>query len=227
MTETRSEPRGKSETRNAIIRAAERLFSEQGIEAVAMRQIAVEAGQKNNYATQYHFGSKAELVTAIYELRIGPVELRRQQILDDLNVEGRTDDLRAIVDAMLRPSAERLLTSRSESYYLRFLAAMSRTMPKEFFEAGRDLAPAYARGLERIDALLSDVPKQIRHQRMDWCLSSGIMMLGKLERDVARLTFPQRTRQVSIAIEALIDFCFGALTAPVSPESAEMLGDKV
>ena len=216
-------PRQKTDTRESLIRAAEKLFSEQGIEAVAMRQIAAAAGQKNNYATQYHFGSKDELVRAIFESRLEAIEVRRQEMLRDLELEGQLEDMRGVVAMMLRPAAERLLTHRGEHFYLRFVSALSRTMSPDFFEGGRDIAPAYARGIDLINDILSDMPKRVRHQRIDWCLSNATLQLGRLERDVAELGFAKRAAIVGLTTENLIDFCVAGLEAPVSPDVQDML----
>ena len=47
-------------TREALLEAAERLFSEKGYDAVGIRQIAEHAGA-NIAAIKYHFGSKSDL----------------------------------------------------------------------------------------------------------------------------------------------------------------------
>ena len=52
-------------TRELILTTAERLFAEYGIEVVSNRQISEAAGQGNNAAVNYHFGTKADLVRAI------------------------------------------------------------------------------------------------------------------------------------------------------------------
>ncbi|MDU0294099.1 TetR family transcriptional regulator, partial [Saccharothrix longispora] len=49
-------------TRLRLLAAAERLFAERGLYAVSNRQISAEAGQGNNAAVGYHFGTKADLV---------------------------------------------------------------------------------------------------------------------------------------------------------------------
>jgi len=53
-------PRASCETRDALLDAAERLFSERGYEGVGIREIAARAGA-NLAAIQYHFGSKRSL----------------------------------------------------------------------------------------------------------------------------------------------------------------------
>jgi AcrR family transcriptional regulator len=63
-----------SSTQEAILVAAERLFAEHGVFAVSNRQVSEAAGQGNNAAVGYHFGTKADLVRAIEEKHRGPVE---------------------------------------------------------------------------------------------------------------------------------------------------------
>src|SRR5690606_42140108 len=54
-------------TREAILSTAERLFAEQGIYNVSNRQISEAAGQGNNAAVHYHFGTKHDLIAALVE----------------------------------------------------------------------------------------------------------------------------------------------------------------
>jgi AcrR family transcriptional regulator len=50
-----------------IVLAAERLFAERGLDGVSLREIGAAVGNANNSAVQYHFGSKDQLVRAIFE----------------------------------------------------------------------------------------------------------------------------------------------------------------
>ena len=50
-----------STTQEAILKAAERLYAEHGVFAVSNRQVSEAAGQGNNAAVGYHFGTKADL----------------------------------------------------------------------------------------------------------------------------------------------------------------------
>jgi AcrR family transcriptional regulator len=54
-------------TKEQIVLAAEGLFAERGIEGVSLRQIGAAAGNGNNSAVQYHFGTKERLVQAVFE----------------------------------------------------------------------------------------------------------------------------------------------------------------
>jgi AcrR family transcriptional regulator len=57
-----------------LILTAEKLFGEQGIEGVSLRQIVAAAGLVNSYSIQHHFGSKEGLVQAVYDYRIPALE---------------------------------------------------------------------------------------------------------------------------------------------------------
>src|SRR5439155_5960126 len=79
-----------------MILAAERLFAERGIGAVSLREIGSAAGQRNNGAAQYHFGTKRGLVDAIVEYRMQPINERRVALLAEIDAAGRGSELRAL-----------------------------------------------------------------------------------------------------------------------------------
>jgi AcrR family transcriptional regulator len=62
------------DTRLALMRAAEQLFAQQGVDRVSLREIAIAAGQRNVSAATYHFGSKRELLEAILERHSRPIQ---------------------------------------------------------------------------------------------------------------------------------------------------------
>jgi AcrR family transcriptional regulator len=62
------------DTRLALMRAAEQLFAQQGVDKVSLREIAIAAGQRNVSAATYHFGSKRELIEAILERHSLPMQ---------------------------------------------------------------------------------------------------------------------------------------------------------
>ena len=112
-----------------ILEAAERRFAEDGIEAVSLRQIAVDSGQRNTSAVAYHFGTRAALVGALYEHRMAPINARRHEFLA-AHADGDGDgDVRTYVRALVEPLAETLTDAEKagrSSWYLRFLAEAMR-----------------------------------------------------------------------------------------------------
>ena len=81
MTSTATLPRS---TKEQIVLAAERLFAERGYEGVSLREIGAAAGSGNNSAVQYHFGSKEQLVVAIFENRLTYIDDRRAVLIAQL-----------------------------------------------------------------------------------------------------------------------------------------------
>lgn len=108
-----------TDTRRVILSVAERLYAEAGIAVVSNRQVNDAAGQGNNAAVHYHFGSKAELVRAIAERHFVEVEDRRRGMLGD--VVGSTD-LRGWLSCLVRPSTDYLAELGSPTWYARFNA---------------------------------------------------------------------------------------------------------
>ncbi|NUU21725.1 MAG: TetR/AcrR family transcriptional regulator [Streptomycetaceae bacterium] len=108
----------KTETRARILDAAERLFAERGVADVSLREIGAAAGQRNNSAVQYHFGTRDALVRALYEDRLAPLNARRVALLAEL---GDDPGLGPLVDAYLRPLAEAMRDNRRASHYARFI----------------------------------------------------------------------------------------------------------
>ncbi len=111
------------ETRKLLIRTAERLFAEQGIDAVSLRQISAAAGMRMSGAVAYHFGDKAGLIRAIIDDRTARSDERLRPLLAELERQGRLDDLRAITEVAIRPAVAEL---GETGYYYRFLAQLDR-----------------------------------------------------------------------------------------------------
>jgi AcrR family transcriptional regulator len=60
-------------TRDAILDAAERRFAERGFAAVSMREIASEAGLKNQASLYHHFNHKRALYEAVLARGVAPI----------------------------------------------------------------------------------------------------------------------------------------------------------
>lgn len=120
---SRSSNAGGRETRRLLTRTAERLFAEQGIDAVSLRQIGTAAGTRNSGAVAYHFGDKEGLIRAIIDDRQGQIDKRVRELLAELEREGTYDDLSAVCEAGIRPAVEEVGES---GYYFRFLAQLDR-----------------------------------------------------------------------------------------------------
>jgi AcrR family transcriptional regulator len=114
---------GRAATRIALIEAAETLFARSGVDGVTMRELQEAAGSANKNVVAYYFASKAALVEAIYRHRMPAMEVRRTELLEDLDAAGAGQDLARLLDALYRPLLEQTDASGRHSYS-RFLAAL-------------------------------------------------------------------------------------------------------
>jgi AcrR family transcriptional regulator len=108
-------------TSDRLVRAAERLFAERGIDAVSLREINRVAGAKNASALQYHFGDRNGLLRAVLAKHQGAVEDRRHAMLDAYEAAGQAD-LRALAGALVRPLAAKLADDDGGPAYLQIVA---------------------------------------------------------------------------------------------------------
>lgn len=91
------------ETAKAILNAAEELFSEKGFAETSLRNITTKAGV-NLAAVNYHFGSKKELIQAVFARFLNAFCQQLEATLDDFEKQliGETPDLNKVL--MLLPT---------------------------------------------------------------------------------------------------------------------------
>jgi len=133
-------------TREVMIQTAERLFAERGVEGVSLREIGLACGQRNNYATQYHFGNRDSLIKAIYEYRARELNEHRLEGMAKLEEQGDTDDPLALLHILLEPHADHI--GDQEWHFLGFLARLRVSRGQlPYFEGER---PDYMKGFDVI-----------------------------------------------------------------------------
>ena len=133
---------GFSKTQIQIILAAEKLFAKTGIDSVSLREIAVKAHQRNNYAVQYHFGSRENLVRAVFGHRMQQMEEQRGHMLVEAERNGTLHNIRTLLDMVYLPQL-RLLDADGNHSYANFLCQyLLRQRSQEFGDFGTRL-PAH------------------------------------------------------------------------------------
>ena len=95
------------DTRSRILDVAEELFGEQGLDRVSIRDITRTA-RVNLASINYHFGSKEELIAAVFERRVVPVNEARLAALDTVEKSAgkRVPKLEAILEAFIGPAVQ-------------------------------------------------------------------------------------------------------------------------
>jgi AcrR family transcriptional regulator len=202
-------------TKERLMAAAEGLFADYGIEAVSARQIALAAGQRNQSAIRYHFGSKDDLVAALHAQRITEINERRAELLD---APGAANDMRALIGAIAMPLAERVERDAGGSAYVRFLAHLfsdrqRRDLLIEHGESAALLRRIYA-DLRR---LASAIPEPLFSERLRLLVGGVIHALADRERLRAKGSAGPFVLGQAAFVNNLIDAGIGILTAPPSP----------
>lgn len=105
------------ETRARLLSAAERLFAERGLSAVSNRQISEAAGQGNNFAVGYHFGTRSDLLLALLKAHQEPIDAIRARMVSEV---GYVSELRDWLRCLVQPQLEHIGTSPGLTYYGQF-----------------------------------------------------------------------------------------------------------
>lgn len=202
-----------SETRELILVTAERLFAEHGVEAVSNRQVSEAAGQSNNFAVGYHFGTKDDLVVAIVRRHSEPVERRRTDMLAEIT---GSPDLRDWVYCIVRPLTEHLASLGSPTWYARFLAQV--TAHPSFRELVLNEAVSSRPMQQTIEGIFRRVPRLPEDVRQERSYMSRLMivhMCAERERALQEGTAMPRSTWESTAA-GLVDALVGLWLAPVT-----------
>jgi AcrR family transcriptional regulator len=200
-----------SVTRDALLVAAERLFAEHGMHAVSNRQISEAAGQGNNAAACYHFGSRADLLRAIEARHRAAIDEIRQRKLDEIT---SNKELRDWIGVLVYPFTEHLEALGSPTSYARFAAqAMADPTYRELVVAGALTSELMLKTVRGINRCLPDRPKRVRLGR--WMMASNLLMhtCAEIEGELA-IGRPSVSSNWSVVAEELINALVGLWEAP-------------
>lgn len=197
--------RDASVTRARLIRAGERRFARDGVTGAKIADIVRDAHQANDSAVRYHFGSRQGLLRAIVERHVAAMDARRE-------LPGADADLRAVVEAIVRPTAALLLSEEGCD----FLRIMEQVADWSGLGAGRrnpvlDGTRLTAQ-LDRLDALLvAEVGRALARERAALLVT---FLTGALaERARSRAAGRRQRLGHEKFVSHLVDVLSGALSA--------------
>lgn len=123
------------DTRERILETAERLFAENGFEGASVRAITTDA-QVNLAALHYHFGSKDQLIEAVFERRLTPLNRERLRRLSDLeSFYGQQPiPIDRLCSAFVGPPLGLVQDPEAGGVVFTRLMARAYTQPGDFFE---------------------------------------------------------------------------------------------
>jgi AcrR family transcriptional regulator len=205
-------------TREAILAAAERLFAEHGVFAVSNRQVSEAAGQGNNAAVGYHFGTKTDLVRAIERRHRGPIERLREAMVAET---GDAAELRDWVACLVRPLTDHLAELGNPTWYARFAAqAMADPAYHKIVVKDALASRSLVKVIDGINRCLPDLPTAVHTERNIMARNLLMHTSAEFERSLAEGDSGPRSSW-QVAGSGLIDAIVGLWLAPVTAGAAE------
>ena len=204
------------DTKSQIKVAAQSLFARHGVDGVTVQQIVAAAGQKNNAALRYHFGSKNELVRQLVVDGAMVLDLRRHLMIQAMKERGGPTGLRDILNILVVPVIELSDDVRWQSY-IRF-TSMLQASDREVLRSALNgrWNSGYVACFAHIKEMLS-LPSEILEQRLSFFAIYANAILSAREAALeSRKRKSNRLWDHDFAVENIIDTLQAVLTCDPS-----------
>lgn len=214
-----NQPSKSALTRIALMRAAEQVIADKGLEKLTIRDITSAAGQKNESALQYHFKNLKGLITELHKARNNQIREKRAELLEALLAESPTPPLRALCRMMVAPAFE---LASSQPDFRRYIKAFGhelivsdesalKMLDRKGGASGRQTGSLLRAALPHLDG-------EAYRARMD----SAIRLAAASMYHQARQPNGFRGATAALFFSRLIDGLEGLLSAPESARSQEL-----
>jgi AcrR family transcriptional regulator len=215
------------ETRDKLKSVARRLFALHGVESISVKDIVVEAGQRNNASVQYHFGSKEALIGELLIDGARQVDELRQVIIDRMMENGGPRSVREVLEALVRPVDQITEGEEQGGTYIRFLSDVQmnhRELVRQYL--GDRWNKGYRQCLDHLRGLLSHIPSPLLEQRMSMIgiYANAIFAAKEAARDASPT--PNRFWAPPYTIENIIDSLQAVLEWTPSAATLALNGDR-
>lgn len=207
----------RTDSRERILDAAEKLFAERGLGATSLREIAAAAAA-NTGSIYFHFKTKAELTREVFRRRLAPLDAERLTRLEACECLAAPSAplVRDILEALIVPLAR---LTRGGGGGRHFLGVLGRTYSEPDPEIIRMLERDHNATLERFcEALaqaLPDLPGEQLRLRFHFALGAVAHTLGS--EVTWRMLSGRRPSAGSWqrALDALLPFLVAGFEAPL------------
>jgi AcrR family transcriptional regulator len=174
-------PADASKTRERLVDAAARAFAADGVSTASLIDITRRAGQRNRGALHYHFGSRVGVLRAVLDRHVDFLARREGELLQ-LALAKPDDDVKSVVEAIVRPATELAESGWRGRCFLVILAELVEEDPASLDPAVSD-ALARTGGYE-VYALLAtrmaEVSDAVRAER--FALATGFILRAVADR---------------------------------------------
>ena len=198
------------DAKTVMVEVAERMFGEHGIDGVSMRDVAASAGQRNNSAVQYHFGSREGLIFEVVRRRMTEIDSDRRARLALIDDESDDVDITALVGVLFEPIINLLRDQPEATHYARFLQQMGPVVGPTIPET--ELRSATDDVVVRLINSLDHLPRRTAFERIDLVthMVTGALAVYEDRRDARNTVVNTRFEDV---VSHLYDMAVAALLA--------------
>ena len=174
-------PVDASKTREKLIDEAARAFAEHGVYGASLIDITRRAGQRNRGALHYHFGSRLGVLSAVLERHVDFLARREGELLE-IALTKPDDDVKSVVEAIVRPATELAQSGWRGRCFLMILAELVEEDPAVLDPAVAD-ALARTGGYAVYDLLaarMAPVTLEVRNER--FALATAFILRAVADR---------------------------------------------
>jgi AcrR family transcriptional regulator len=207
-------------TRARLVRTAEQLFAERGVDAVSLNEISRAAGQRHSNVCQYHFGDRDGLIQAIIDKHVPGIVAAREAMFAELTDD---DGLEPMVRAFVRPVAAKLRDPDGGAAFIRFSVQM--IAANVLLLDGNGPYRFSVPGIEDLNRRLThavrgqNLPEAVRRERLT--VASIMLFQGLAVHSTVRQAQGGSDAELDRFVADLERMIAGALTAPYSSEGAQ------
>ena len=196
---TLGRPEGRTESREALLDAAEHYFAERGYAAANLREIAEDANVTQAMAN-YWFGSKQELFRRVYLRRGEWLAARRMELLNELTSK-KTYSLKDVLRAYVTPPFQ-LRESVQGRSFLRLQARLHAEPDETAYALRREVYDQPVRAYVKI---LADLLPKLTDERLYLRFAQFIGIYIYILSDAHRIEEISGTRRRAPPAEQLIE----------------------
>lgn len=205
-------PPDATETRRRLIRAAERVFAQRGVDNATVREILADAKVSNSSAVQYHFGSREQLVKLVFAAHASRIDEHRVPLVAKLRAQPEPATIEQLIGAVVIPLAEQLRTESGRDCLRAIVHMRERSGLRADGRLGGTVSAELAWIHRQLDDRLAHLAEPVRRERVAAWSDMVVAALG------GRAAYPIDSSEFRLGVDDfatnLIDMATAALQSP-------------
>ncbi|MEE4288263.1 MAG: TetR/AcrR family transcriptional regulator [Erythrobacter sp.] len=197
----------RTDTRAALLDAAQRLIAERGLGTVSVKDITSAAGARNPSAVHYHFGNVETLIKEVFRQRYEKIEAERIERLKQVDEADPALRRTALLEAALAPFLGCCFTEEGR-FHVRFCIQFAADPRFDLDTLVAEIGMTSIATLrERLIECTPDLPPQLVERRLRQAFTISLVQAADFARrieDGSPITAPELVDEVATTLSAFI-----------------------